>query len=256
MSTTNNSRVAVITGGSEGIGWCIARILHSLGNIVVITGRRVERLTDRVNELDSFSSGRCLAIEIDHNQVGSSDIVIKRVLDTFGKIEILVNNVGGSSPNWALQYSDLGTFKSDLDFNLLPPVTMTFAASTSMKEQRFGRIVNIGSIAGRNKGVVSGPGYSAAKAALQAFSRSSAIELAPFNVTVNLVAPGLIETERVMSRYGLLDLELRKKHLDSIPLGRLGKPEEVAAAVCFLASDEASFITGAIIDVNGGSLFT
>jgi len=125
--------------------------------------------------------------------------------------------------------------------------------SAAMKYRRFGRIINIGSIAGRQKGVISGPGYSAAKAALQAFSRYSARELAPYSITVNLVAPGLIETERVMSRLGSLNPDNLQKQIESIPLGRPGKPEEVAAAVCFLASAHASYITGAILDVNGGA---
>jgi len=243
----------VVTGGSEGIGWSIARALHANGDIVVITGRKPERLTECQIELDLMSSGRCLTLPIDHSHANSSEVVAKKVLETYGKIDILVNNVGGSLPNFTLESQDIESFQSDLDFNLLPAVSMTSAVSAAMKYRRFGRIINIGSIAGRQKGVISGPGYSAAKAALQAFSRYSARELAPYSITVNLVAPGLIETERVMSRLGSLNPDNLQKQIESIPLGRPGKPEEVAAAVCFLASAHASYITGAILDVNGGA---
>ncbi len=242
----------MVTGGSEGIGWSIARALHSNGDIVVITGRKLERLTECQIELDLISSGRCLTLPIDHSHANSSEVVAKKVLETYGKIDILVNNVGGSLPNFTLESQDIESFQLDLDFNLLPAVSMTLAVSDAMKHRRFGRIINIGSVAGRQKSIISGPGYSAAKAALQAYSRYSAKELAPYNVTVNLVAPGLIETERVMSRLESLNPDYAQKQIKSIPLGRPGKPEEVAAAVCFLASADASYITGAILDVNGG----
>jgi 3-oxoacyl-[acyl-carrier protein] reductase len=177
------------------------------------------------------------------------------VLKSVGKVDVLVNNVGGSAPDFNLESQNLEKFQSDLDFNLLPAVSMTLAISNLMKKNQFGRIINIGSIAGRQKSYISGPGYAAAKAALQAFTRYSAKELASFNITVNLVAPGLIGTERVLSRLQSLDHNHSQKQIDSIPLGRPGKPEEVAAAVCFLASDSASFITGATLDVNGGAYF-
>lgn len=244
-----------MTGGSEGIGWSIAQALHSNGDTVVITGRRAGRLAECQKELDSTSSGRCLTISIDHNEPNSSGVISDMVLKSFGRVDVLVNNVGGSTPDLHQESQNLEKFQIDLDFNLLPAVSMTLAMSNLMKKNRFGRIVNIGSIAGRQKSYVSGPGYSAAKAALQAFSRYSAKELAPFNITVNLVAPGLINTERVLSRLQSLDYDHSQKQIDSIPLGRPGKPEEVAAAVCFLASDSASFITGAILDVNGGAYY-
>lgn len=248
-----SNKIAVITGGTEGIGWSVAQALHSDGNTVVITGRRQDRLVRRAIELDYQTNGRCTTIQIDHSEPNSSEFVAKKVMEIYGRVDILVNNVGGSLPHLNLQFPTMETFHKDLCFNLLPAVSMTFAIVSAMKENRFGRIINIGSIAGRGKSIISGPGYGSAKAALQAFTRFAAKELAPFNITVNLVAPGLIETDRARLRFESLKPKIRSQQLRSIPLGRLGKPEEVAAAVHFLASDAASFITGAVLDVNGGA---
>ena len=252
MSQNRLSRVAIITGGSDGIGWEVAKSLHNDGHTIVITGRRQEVLAKRVSELDADSRERCFTINVDHMQKDSSVVVVDKVLDRFGRVEILVNNVGGSFPTSSPMSGD-EKFDAEIDLNLKPAARMTFAVSETMKSQKFGRIVNIGSLAGRSKGVISGPGYAAAKAALEAITRYSAAELAPFNVTVNLVAPGLTSTPRVLGRLDLLGNHFLEKQISLIPIGRIGKPEEVAAAVCFLASDAASFITGAILDVNGGA---
>ena len=247
-----SERVAVITGAGDGIGWEVAKSLHSDGHTIAITGRREEVLAQRVSELSVDSRERCLAIVVDHKHEESSVNVVDRVCKEFGRVEILINNVGGSLPVWS-PMSRNEQFDAEIELNLKPAAKMTFAVSEIMKSQKFGRIVNIGSLAGRSKSLISGPGYAAAKAALEALTRNSATELAPFNVTVNLVAPGLISTSRALGRINSFDDDLIFKQKSSIPIGRIGKPEEVAAAVCFLASDAASFITGAILDVNGGA---
>ncbi len=219
----------------------------------MITGRRADRLAQRASELNYQSKGRCTTITIDHSDPKSSEFVVRNVLETYERVDILVNNVGGSLPNLPKQFPSIEFFNTELNRNLLPAVSMTFAVATAMKDNNYGRIINIGSLAGRGNSLISGPGYGSAKAALHAFTRFSAKELAPFNITVNLVAPGLIETDRVRLRFETLEPRLRHQQLSSIPLGRPGKPEEVAAAVRFLASESASFITGAVLDVNGGA---
>jgi len=252
MENVFSEKVSVITGGGDGIGWEVAKSLHNEGHTIVITGRREEVLRQRVDELNAVSRGRCLSIVVDHTHKDSSATVVEKVLGNFGQIDVLINNVGGSLPILSL-ISGEEQFDAEIDLNLKPAAKMTFAVSEIMKSQRFGRIVNVGSLAGRSKSLISGPGYAAAKAALEALTRYSATELAPFNVTVNLVAPGLISTDRALTRINSLDNRLSEKQMSSIPVGRIGKPEEVAAAVCFLASDADSFITGAILDVNGGA---
>jgi 3-oxoacyl-[acyl-carrier protein] reductase len=252
MLPNSSQRVAIITGGGDGIGWEVAKTLHNDGHVIVITGRREAMLAQRMSELSTVSRERSLAIVADHTDSDSSAAVVGRVLEEFGRVEILINNVGGSLPMWSMMSSE-EKFDSEIDLNLKPAARMTFAVSEIMKAQKFGRIVNIGSLAGRTKSLISGPGYAAAKAGLEALTRYSAAELAPFNVTVNLVAPGLISTARALGRLDLLEHQLLEKQMSSIPIGRIGTPEEVAAAVCFLASDSASFITGAILDVNGGA---
>jgi 3-oxoacyl-[acyl-carrier protein] reductase len=249
---TQISRVAIITGGSDGIGWQVAKSLHENGHTIVVTGRREEILAKRVTELDVESRDRCFTIAVDHLQKNSSAVVLDRTLEKFGRVEILINNVGGSLPIWSMMSSN-EQFDAEIEFNLKPAARMTFAVSEVMKSQKFGRVVNVGSLAGRSKSLISGPGYASAKAALEGLTRYSATELAPFNITVNLVAPGLVSTNRALERLNSLDNELMEKQLRSIPIGRMGEPEEVAEAICFLASDAASFITGAILDVNGGA---
>jgi NAD(P)-dependent dehydrogenase (short-subunit alcohol dehydrogenase family) len=130
---------------------------------------------------------------------------------------------------------------------------MTKAVVPQMRERRRGRIVMVASIAGRNMSRLSGPEYSAAKGGMLAFMRHLAVELGPFNVTVNGVAPGPTMVERVAKKWELRGAEEREKILRNIPLGRPAQPEEIAAAILFLASDDASYVNGACIDVNGGS---
>lgn len=177
-------------------------------------------------------------------------------METYERVDIRVNNVGGSLPNLTMQFPSIEIFNTELNFNLLPAVSMTFAVATTMKDNNYGRIINIGSLADRGNGYISGPGYGSAKAASRAFTRFSAKDLAPSNITVNLFAPGLIETNHVMLRFESLEPRLKLQRLSSISLGRPGKPEEVAAAFRFLASEDALFITGAILDVNGGAFLS
>jgi NAD(P)-dependent dehydrogenase (short-subunit alcohol dehydrogenase family) len=148
---------------------------------------------------------------------------------------------------------DEAAWGKSLQVNLTSAFLMTKAVVPQMRERRRGRIVMVASIAGRNMSRLSGPEYSAAKGGMLAFMRHLAVELGPFNVTVNGVAPGPTMVERVAKKWELRGAEEREKILRNIPLGRPAQPEEIAAAILFLASDDASYVNGACIDVNGGS---
>jgi NAD(P)-dependent dehydrogenase (short-subunit alcohol dehydrogenase family) len=168
-------------------------------------------------------------------------------------IDILVNNAGGGTMARWLDDLDEAAWGQSLQANLTSAFLMTKAVVPHMRKQRRGRIVMVASIAGRNMSRLSGPEYSAAKGGMLAFMRHLAVELGPFNVTVNGVAPGPTMVERVARKWELRGAEEREKILRNIPLGRPAQPEEIAAAILFLASDDASYVNGACLDVNGGS---
>jgi len=168
-------------------------------------------------------------------------------------IDILVNNAGGGTMARWLDDLDEAAWGKSLQANLTSAFLMTKAVVPHMRERRRGRIVMVASIAGRNMSRLSGPEYSAAKGGMLAFMRHLAVELGPCNVTVNGVAPGPTMVERVAKKWELRGAEEREKILRNIPLGRPAQPEEIAAAILFLASDDASYVNGACLDVNGGS---
>ena len=170
-----------------------------------------------------------------------------------GGIDILVNNAGGGTMARWLDDLDEIAWGTSLQANLTSAFLMTKAIVPHLRERRRGRIVMVASVAGRNMSRLSGPEYSAAKGGMLAFMRHLAVELGPFNVTVNGVAPGPTMVERVAKKWEARGAEEREKILRNIPLGRPAQPEEIAAAILFLASDDASYVNGACIDVNGGS---
>lgn len=248
-----SSRVAIVTGASEGIGWSIAKALHASGNRVLISGRQEQRLRERQEELDLLAPNRCHILPIDHQSRQSGAAVVRHAIEIYGSLDILVNNVGGGQSRNSLGDFSLETFERELQVNLETTVSASIAAIPFMKDAGFGRIINIGSMAGRNRSLISGPGYSMAKAAVHSWTRQIAAELAPFGITVNTVAPGYISTDRARKKMALMDENTRSQKLGLIPIGRPGTPDEVAEVVKFLASDSASYVVGAIIDVNGGA---
>jgi NAD(P)-dependent dehydrogenase (short-subunit alcohol dehydrogenase family) len=177
-------------------------------------------------------------------------------LQRFGRIDILVNNAGGGT---ALRFLEEVT-EADWDYTLNSNLKSAFlccqAVAPAMKAQRAGRIVNVSSVAGRNVSRLSGPQYSSAKAGLLGLTRHLAQDLGPFGITVNTVAPGPTLVERVAKKWALHAAEERARLLAAIPLGRLAQPEEVATVIAFLASEEAAYVTGVTIDVNGGSFMS
>lgn len=245
-------RVAIVTGGTEGIGWSVAKELHSSGYSIVISARSASRLKERQDELEIFRPNQCAVLAVDHTTNNAAEDIVCTALERFGRLDVLVNNVGGGQA--ALQGAGLTRtdLMRELEVNLAPAVATSLAAIAPMQSARYGRIVTIGSLAGRSRSLLSGPGYAAAKAAVHSWTRHLAVEMAPFGITVNTVAPGYIATERVRMKASNMDDDRRERLMGGIPMGRAGTPAEVAAAVSFLVSEGASYVTGAILDVNGG----
>jgi len=237
-------RVAIVTGASRGIGRAIARRLASRGASVVAAAR-AEHAADVVAEIGA-AGGRAEAANVDVTDRASIDAMVAGALERHGRVDILVNNAGIARDQLLLRMKD-----ADWDAVLATNLTAAFACSQAvlrpMIKQRAGRIIAISSVVGQ-AGNAGQANYAASKAGLIGFAKALALEVASRGVTVNIVAPGLIETDMTRAITG----GAHEAWAAKIPLGRLGTPEDVAAAVCFLASDEASYITGQVIAVNGG----
>src|SRR5689334_12725562 len=239
-------RVALVTGASSGIGAATVEIFTELGAKVAFgyfhNQRGAEQVRDRT---------RALAIQADVRDEGALRAMVARTAADLGPIDILVNNAGSLVERMKLAEITADRWNNIFSLNLTSAMLCSQAVAPSMVERKRGTIVNIVSIAGRNGG---GPGagpYAAAKAALIAFTKSMAKELAPHGVRVNAVSPGVIDTpfHEVFSTP-----EAMRNFTNIIPLGRVGKSEEIARAVVYLASDAASFVIGENIEINGGML--
>jgi 3-oxoacyl-[acyl-carrier protein] reductase len=241
-------RVAIVTGGARGIGKGIASALLREGAKVVLVDADGERLKVSENEMRE-KGGTTIAIPLDITENSGVKGMVAKVHKTFGRIDVLVNNAG------IIRRGTIETVTEDdwdrvIEVNLKGTFNCCKAVVEIMKKQGYGKIVNVSSIAGKLGDITSAPGYGPSKAAVDALTKTLARQLAPYGINVNAVSPHAIETE--MSAQW--PEERRKEIIASIPLGRLGKPEDVAEAVLFLASDTASFITGEVLDVNGGAL--
>jgi 3-oxoacyl-[acyl-carrier protein] reductase len=251
MNMRFTGKVALITGASKGIGRATAFRLAQEGGAVVVNGRDRTAVELMVKEIEK-AGGQAMPAVADVTRPDEVRGMIEAALARFGTIDILVNNAGGGTMARWLDDVDEPTWDRSLDVNLKAAFLVTKAVVPQMRDRRRGWIVMVASVAGRNMSRVSGPEYSAAKGGMLAFMRHIAVELGPYGITVNAVAPGPILVERVAKKWELRPAVERENTLRNIPLGRLGQPEEVAAAILFLASDDASYITGACIDVNGG----
>lgn len=237
-----SGKSALVTGASGGIGAAIARALHGRGATVALSGTRREALDALAAEL----GGRAHVLPADLADPEAAAGLIAAAETAMGKLDILVNNAGLTKDGLAMRMSDADWAKV-LDVDLGAPFRLSRAALKFMMRRKYGRIINIGSIVG----TMGNPGqanYCAAKAGLAGLTKSLAQEIASRNVTVNLVAPGFIATPMTEVLTDAQKSDLSGK----IPLGRLGAPEDVAAAVVYLASDEAAWVTGTTLHVNGG----
>ena len=237
-------RVAIVTGASRGIGRAIALALARQGERVV-TAARGDHAAAVAAEI-AAAGGQAVAASVDVTDASSVAAMVAETLERFGRVDVLVNNAGITRDQLMVRMKP-EDWDAVVRTNLTAAFTCTQAVLRSMIKQRGGRIISISSVVGQ-AGNAGQANYAAAKAGLIGFSKSLALEVASRGVTVNVVAPGLIETDMTRA----LPEEARKTWAEKIPLGRVGAPEDVAGAVCFLASDEASYITGQVIAVNGG----
>jgi 3-oxoacyl-[acyl-carrier protein] reductase len=238
-------RVALVTGASRGIGEAIARRLAAEGATVLAAARSTPSL-DRISAEIATSGGTARPIVLDVADPASIEAAVKAALESSGQIDVLVNNAGITDDNLILRMSR-DSWDRVLQTNLTGAFLLTQAVVKGMVRRRYGRIVNVTSVVGL-MGNAGQANYAAAKAGLVGLTKSIARELASRNVTCNAVAPGFIETAMTEKMTGAA----REALSGQIPLQRLGRPEDVAAAVAFLASEEAGYVTGTVVNVSGG----
>ncbi len=239
-----SGRVALVTGASRGIGRAIAEKLAARGAHVVAAARG-DNAAATVDAILT-AGGKADALALDVTQAGAAEAAIAATAGKHGRLDILVNNAGITKDQLMLRMKR-DDWDTVLGTNLTAAFTLTQAALKPMLKQRGGRIVCISSVVGQS-GNAGQANYAASKAGLIGFAKSVAMEVASRGITVNVVAPGLIDTDMTRAITGSAHEEWAAK----IPLKRLGTPEDIASAVCFLASDEASYITGQVLAVNGG----
>ena len=237
--------VAFVTGASQGIGRACALVLAEAGAAVACAARSEDKLKSVVEEITG-KGGQAAAFKMDVANEDEVKAAIKAAIAQFGKVDILVNNAGITRDTLAMRMKR-ADWDDVLNTNLTGPFLAAQAVTSSMLKQRWGRIINISSIFGQ-MGQIGQANYAASKAGLIGMTKALARELASRNITVNAVAPGWIETAMTAD----LSADLREQVIKMVPLGRPGTDMEIAHAVKFLASDEAAYITGQVINVNGG----
>ena len=237
---------AIVTGAGRGIGKAIASALAQRGCQVVIAERLAELGEATAKEITNTYGQRSIAIPVDVGDLGSVKEMVEKALGEFGRIDILVNNAGVTRDNLIMRMEE-SDWDTVIDINLKGAWNSCKAIIRPMMKQRYGRIVNISSVSGL-AGQMGQTNYSASKAGVIGLTKALAREVATRNITVNAVAPGFIPTALTVD----LPADLKEAILKATPMGRMGTPEEIAYAVVFFASDEASYITGQVLSVDGG----
>lgn len=240
-------KVSIVTGGGAGIGEAIALAFAREGAHVAIwdlDGNRAEKVSSTIQEMGHKS----IAIQMSVANAREVNASVQRVLREYGRIDILINNAGICQVIPSVEEIKEEDWDRVLAVNLKGVFLCSKAVMGVMKKQKAGKIINMGSLAGKVGGIATGAHYAASKAAVMCLTKSLAKELGPYGVHVNAIAPGVIETDMTQMITG----GDWRAYLSTIPLGRIGVVDEVAKVALFLASDEASYLTGEIIDVNGG----
>jgi len=239
-------RVAIVTGAARGLGRAAAERLHERGASVVVHVRDQAR----ADAVAQFIGERAYGVGVDIAADGASELIVQRTLDRFGRVDILVNNAALALTT---RFPDLTPeeWRAALEVNLTVPFLLTKAVLPAMRAQQYGRIVNVSSSAGRTVSTLGGAHYTASKAGLLGLTRAAAKELGKFGITVNAVCPGMIDTELTRESASTETLD---RLAASYPVPRLGTAVEVADLICFVASEEAGYITGTSLDITGGDL--
>lgn len=243
-----DGRVALVTGGNRGLGYAIAQALAEAGSAVAIASRTAADAETAAAAISQLTGRECRGFACDVTKPDEVQALVDFVIADFGRVDILVNNAG-LNVRGAIEDLTLDQFRSVQETNVTGPWLMCRALAAHFKQRQQGRVINLGSALS----IISMPDrspYSTSKGAVLQLTRTLALEWAPFNVTVNCILPGPFHTE--MNRTLSETPEVYKLFLEKIPLGRWGNPEELGGLVVFLASDAASFITGAGIAIDGG----
>lgn len=239
-------KTAVVTGASRGIGKAIALKLAEKGvNLILNYNSGIDAVKEVINEIEAIGS-KAVAVQGDVSKFEEAEKIIKAAVDNFGTLDILVNNAGITKDGLLLRMKE-EDFDRVINVNLKGTFNCTKHASAVMFKQRSGKIINISSVVGVT-GNAGQANYAAAKAGIIGFTKATAKEFGTRGITVNAIAPGFIQTDMT----DVLSDKVKEGIISNIPLKALGKPEDIASAVCFLASDEASYITGQVLNVDGG----